>query len=185
VIAALWIAWCLVATGAGYTGSTPGDQIDGRATNVSVWADVATVVGMGGALAAVLVVPAAALPWNPWLSVALGAALVLLGLAVRLWASRTLGLYFTRSLLVRDGHRVITGGPYRFVRHPGYTGVLVSLVGLALMLGNWLSIVLMMSGFLVGHVPRINREEAMLEAYLGEPYRAYARTRKRLIPGVW
>jgi protein-S-isoprenylcysteine O-methyltransferase Ste14 len=185
LVAALWICWCLVAAGAGYAQPAPGDRIDARGTRISVWADVVTVVAMGAAVAAALVLPAAALPTTPWLSVALGAALVLLGLALRLWAARTLGLFFTRSVLVRDGHRVVSTGPYRWVRHPGYAGMLVSLCGLALTLDNWLSIVLMVLGFFVAHVPRINAEEAMLEAHLGEEYRAFARTHKRLIPGVW
>jgi protein-S-isoprenylcysteine O-methyltransferase Ste14 len=140
---------------------------------------------MVGAVAAAISVPSAALPDDPWLTVVLGSALVLLGIAVRQWAARTLGRYFTRSVMIREGHRVITSGPYQFVRHPGYAGVLVSLVGLALTLGNWLSVVLMVIGFFLAHIPRIKAEEAVLEVNLGEQYREFERTRKRLIPGVW
>lgn len=96
-----------------------------------------------------------------------------------------LGLFFTRSILIRVGHRVVTSGPYRFVRHPAYAAVLVSLAGLALTLGNWLSVAAMLIGFFLAHVPRIMWEEAALEASLGDEYRAFARTRKRLIPGIW
>jgi protein-S-isoprenylcysteine O-methyltransferase len=185
LVAAIWLGWFVVAGGAGYARAQPGDRIDDRATRVSVWADLATVVSMLGAVAATIAVPSAALPADPWLTVALGSALVLVGVALRLWAARTLGRYFTRSVLVREGHRVITSGPYRFVRHPGYAGVLVVQVGLALTLGNWLSVGLMVIGVFLAHVPRITAEEAVLEANLGEPYRDYERTRKRLIPGVW
>jgi protein-S-isoprenylcysteine O-methyltransferase Ste14 len=185
LVAAIWIAWLLWASGTGYAPSQPGDRIDERGTRVSVWADVATLVSLVGAVAAALAVPSAALPGDPWLTVGLGAALVALGVALRWWAARTLGRYFTRSVMIREGHRVITAGPYRVVRHPGYAGVLVSLVGLALTLGNWLSVVLMVVGFFLGHVPRIRAEEAVLEADLGQPYRELERTRKRLIPGVW
>lgn len=143
------------------------------------------MASMAGALAAAIWVPSAAIPGDPWLIVGLGLALVVLGIGVRGWAAGTLGRFFTRSITIRDGHCVVTSGPYRFIRHPGYTGLLVSLAGLALTLGNWLGVVLMMVGSVLAQVPRIKAEEAVLEANLGEPYRAFERTRKRLIPGVW
>jgi protein-S-isoprenylcysteine O-methyltransferase Ste14 len=119
---------------------------------------------------------------DPWLALALGLALVVLGNGLRHWAATTLGVFFTRSILIRAEHRVVTTGPYRFVRHPAYAGDLVSLLGLTITLGNWL---IAITGFFLAHVPRIKAEEAALEANLGEHYRAFARTRKRLIPGVW
>jgi len=61
----------------------------------------------------------------------------------------------------------------------------VSLVGLALTLGNWLSVVLVVIGFFAAHLPRIRVEERVLEENLGDEYREYERTRRRLIPGVW
>jgi protein-S-isoprenylcysteine O-methyltransferase Ste14 len=185
VVAAIWIAWLLVTSGAGYAPSGPGDRIDERATRVSVWADVVTLVSLAGAVAVAIWVPAAVLPYDPWLTLVLGAVLVVLGVALRQWAARTLGRSFTRSVTIREGHHVVTSGPYRFVRHPGYAGVLVSQVGLGLTLGNWLSVGLLVLGFFLAHVPRIRAEEAVLEANLGEPYRELERTRKRLIPGVW
>jgi protein-S-isoprenylcysteine O-methyltransferase Ste14 len=144
-----------------------------------------TGASLVGAVAAAIWVPSAALPYDPWLTVGLGAVLVGLGIALRQWAARTLGRSFTRSIVIREGHRVVTAGPYRFVRHPGYAGVLVSMVGLGLTLGSWLSVVILVLGFFLGHVPRIRAEEAALEASLGEEYRELERTRQRLIPGVW
>jgi protein-S-isoprenylcysteine O-methyltransferase Ste14 len=185
LVAAIWIVWFLVATGAGYARPQPGDRTDEQATRVSVWADMTTLVAMLGAVATAIAVPSAALPGDPWLTLGLGAVLVLLGLGLRVWAAVTLSRYFTRSVTVRVGHRLVTAGPYRAVRHPGYAGVLVSLLGLALTLGNGLSVLLIVAGSLVAHVRRIQAEEAALEAHLGETYRAFARTRKRLVPGVW
>jgi len=185
LVTAIWLAWFIVSGGAGYARPQPGDRIADRATRVSVWADVTMVVSMVGAVAAAITVPSAALPADPWLTVTLGSTLVLAGVALRQWAARTLGRYFTRSVLIREGHRVITSGPYRFVRHPGYAGVLVAQVGLALTLGSWLSVGLMVIGFFLAHIPRITAEEAVLETNLVEQYRDYERTRKRLIPGVW
>jgi protein-S-isoprenylcysteine O-methyltransferase Ste14 len=140
---------------------------------------------MLGAIAAARSVPAATIAADPRRTAALGSALALLGIAVRQWAARTLGRFFTQSVTIRPGHQVVTAGPYRYVRHPGYTGLLVSLVGLGLTLGNWLSVLLMVLGFFVAHVPRIRVEEHVLEANLGQPYRTFEATRKRLIPGIW
>jgi protein-S-isoprenylcysteine O-methyltransferase len=142
-------------------------------------------VSMLGAVAAAIFVASAALPWDSWLAIALGSGLVVLGIGLRRWAAATLGVFFTRSILIRSEHRIVTTGPYRFVRHPAYAGDLVALVGLALTLGNWLSIVIAIIGFFLAHVPRITAEEVALEANFGEHYREFARTRKRLIPCVW
>jgi len=140
---------------------------------------------MAGAVAAALVVPCAAIPADPWLTLAAGSVLVVAGIGLRQWAASTLGPFFTQSVMIREGHRVITTGPYRFVRHPGYTGLLVSLVVLALPLGNWLSVLLMTAGFFAAHLPRIKVEESVLEENLGDDDREFERTRKRLIPGLW
>jgi protein-S-isoprenylcysteine O-methyltransferase Ste14 len=184
-VAAIWVAWFLLETGVGYARLDPTDRIERWATRVSVWADVIIVVSMLGAVAAAISVPSAALPMDAWLALALGSALVVLGIGLRHWAATTLGVFFTRSILIRAEHRVVSTGPYRFVRHPAYAGDLVSLLGLTITLGNWLSVMIAITGFFLAHVPRIKAEEAALEANLGEHYRAFARPRKRLIPGVW
>ena len=183
LIGIVWLGWFVLAGAAGHARSGPGDRVDDRGTRV--WADVASAASIVGAVAAARSVPAATIPGDPWATAMFGSALVLLGIAVRQWAARTLGLFFTQSVTIRSGHRVITSGPYRFVRHPGYAAVLVSFVGLGLTLGNGLSVVLVVIGFFAAHIPRIRVEERVLEESLGDEYREYERTRRRLIPGVW
>lgn len=185
LIAAVWCAWIVLATGTGYTPSGPRDKIADQATRVSLRADVVTLVSMVGAVGAAIWLPSATLPGSPWLGVVLGAAVVTSGLAVRHWAARTLGSFFTRSVAIGPGHRVVDTGPYRYVRHPGYAGALLSLVGLALTLWNWVSVLIMVIGCLLAYIPRIKAEEAVLEASLDGPYREFERTRQRLIPGIW
>jgi protein-S-isoprenylcysteine O-methyltransferase Ste14 len=157
LVAAIWVAWFLLATGVGYARVKSTDRIERWATKVSVWADVIIVVSMLGALAAAISVPSTALPVDPWLAVALGSALVVLGIGLRHWAATTLGVFFTRSILIRTEHRVVTTGPYRFVRHPAYAGDLISFVGLTLTLGNWLSLVIATTGFFLRPVGRLRR----------------------------
>jgi protein-S-isoprenylcysteine O-methyltransferase Ste14 len=120
-----------------------------------------------------------------WLWPALGCGLAVAGVALRLWAIHTLGAMFTRYVQVSDDHRVVTDGPYRYVRHPSYTGALLMFAGVGIGLGNALSIALVLGLPLIGYLVRIAREEALLHERLGEPYAAYTAGTRRLVPGVW
>lgn len=126
-----------------------------------------------------------AIPGNPWFTFAAGCAVSLCGVALRRWSIAVLGRFFTRDVMIREGHTVVSRGPYRLLRHPSYTGLMLGILGYALMLENWLSIVVVAVGFCVAVLPRIHHEEKVLEAGLGTPYRAFEKTRKRLIPLVW
>jgi protein-S-isoprenylcysteine O-methyltransferase len=80
---------------------------------------------------------------------------------------------------------VVSTGPYRFVRHPGYLGIALVLAGIAATYGNWLSLAALALIPPIGIIYRIHVEEAALSAALGGAYTLYASGRKRLIPFVW
>ncbi|QNE21478.1 isoprenylcysteine carboxylmethyltransferase family protein [Kribbella qitaiheensis] len=111
--------------------------------------------------------------------------MILVGAALRLWAIVTLGRWFTYDVRVTAGQPVVQSGPYRWIRHPSYTGIVLLLLGVGLTLGNWLSLLLIASLPTIGLVVRIRVEEAALLARLGAPYERYAATRRRLVPGIW
>ena len=125
------------------------------------------------------------LPSVRWLLLEVGIAVMVTGSAVRLWAITTLGRWFTYDVRITEGQPVVQTGPYRWVRHPSYTGVLLVLWGIGLTLGNWLSLVLIVVLPTVGLVRRIRVEEAALLGTLGEPYARYAADKRRLFPGLW
>ena len=75
-------------------------------------------------------------------------------------------------------------GPYRLIRHPSYTGLLITLLGLGFIYANWLSLLVLMGCSLLGLSYRIHVEEHVLKAHLGERYQEYMRRTKRLIPFV-
>jgi protein-S-isoprenylcysteine O-methyltransferase Ste14 len=125
------------------------------------------------------------LPGPDWWPPLVGLALFAGGLALRIDAVRTLGRYFRYSVTVEPDQPVIDTGPYRLVRHPAYTGLLAAALGVGVALGNWLSIALCLIPPLFGFTLRLLSEERVLSEQLGEPYRAYMRRTKRLIPGVW
>jgi protein-S-isoprenylcysteine O-methyltransferase Ste14 len=148
---------------------------------------VAVVLGIGaGVLTAAwcaVTVPGAAIPGR-WLPLA-GVVLMWLGIALRQWAVLTLGSFFTVVVQVTSDQRVVDGGPYHWVRHPSYTGLLLTLVGLGAALGNWLALLALAVFPTAGLVIRIRVEETALLCALGEPYRSFAEHRRRLVPGLW
>jgi protein-S-isoprenylcysteine O-methyltransferase Ste14 len=144
-----------------------------------------------GIFAGVLLAVEAASRWSggtlrlPWLWYLTGALLVGAGLAVRIWAVTTLGRWFTTVVRVAEDQHVVSDGPYRWVRHPSYLGLLLILAGLGLMLTDWLSLLLVVLLPLATLVWRIRVEERALRTGLGAAYDGYAAGRKRLVPGVW
>ena len=146
---------------------------------------VAMMAGIGGAALAARSLSGLALPGAPWATFSIGVVVSLGGIAFRQWAVSVLGRLFTRDVMIRENHHVVASGPYRVIRHPAYTGTLLTMLGFGVMLGNWLSIAITFAGFVVSHLPRILHEEHVLERNLGEPYRAFEHDRKRLVPGVW
>ena len=93
--------------------------------------------------------------------------------------------FFTTTVAVAAEQTVIEAGPYRLVRHPSYTGFLITLLGFGLSLtNNWLSVLVIMGGALLGFSYRIYVEERVLQEHLGQRYQEYMRRTKRLIPFV-
>ena len=115
----------------------------------------------------------------------IGIALILAGIVVRIAAILTLGRFFTVNVAIHEGHKVVDRGLYSLVRHPSYSGSLISFLGLGLAFGNWLSVIVILAGAMIGFLYRIHVEEAALIASLGDDYRKYASRTKRLIPGIY
>lgn len=106
------------------------------------------------------------------------------GIALRLYAATTLGVYFTTTVATVHEHHLVSQGPYRYIRHPSYTGFLLILAGFGLCFANWLSPLIMVGVALIGFAYRIRVEERLLQEQLGQPYRTYMGRTKRLIPYV-
>jgi protein-S-isoprenylcysteine O-methyltransferase Ste14 len=116
---------------------------------------------------------------------AVGLAVMWCGLVVRAWAVITLGRAFRTTVEVDTDQLVITSGPYGYVRHPSYTGLLLIIAGTGLAVGNWLGVAACVLLPLPALVLRIRVEEGELVRVLGEPYRRYQARTKRLVPAVW
>lgn len=118
-----------------------------------------------------------------WLLV--GAALIAAGLWIRHSAMATLAAFFTYQVEIVAEHRLVEAGPYRRIRHPGYLGQLLVLLGVGVALGSWLAIVGLMVPVTAAFLWRIRVEEAALRTEFGEAFEAYARRTHRLVPGLF
>jgi protein-S-isoprenylcysteine O-methyltransferase Ste14 len=114
-----------------------------------------------------------------------GVGLCVLGLVVRAWGMLTLGASYTRTLRTAAGQPLVTGGPYRWVRHPGYAGSIAVWVGAALAFHSWLAAVAVAILMLLAYGWRVRTEERMLTAHFGDAYRDYAAHTSRLFPGLY
>ena len=124
------------------------------------------------------------LPAGPAVAVA-AVVLFATGLLLRWWAIVTLGRFFTVDVTIEKDHELVERGPFRWVRHPSYTGVLLAFVGWAVTLWNWVAMAVVLVPIFVAFVRRMNVEEEALQRALGDRYAAYMRRTKRLIPGVY
>ena len=114
-----------------------------------------------------------------------GLVLLFIGVVLRWNAIVTLGKYFTTNLTVQQGQKIVTDGCYRYIRHPGYTGLLLSFTGFGCAMTNRIAFVLLAvipSATLIG---RIRFEEKMLVKKFGGVYQEYRRKTKKLIPMIY
>jgi protein-S-isoprenylcysteine O-methyltransferase Ste14 len=114
-----------------------------------------------------------------------GIMAMIVGLALRIWASRVLGAFYTRTLRTSSQQHLITKGPYRLVRHPGYLANLLMWLGAGFATANWIvpmSITIPMMG---AYLYRIRAEEAMLADAFPQEYPSYASHTWRLIPFLY
>jgi protein-S-isoprenylcysteine O-methyltransferase len=143
-----------------------------------------------------LVLLAGVLPVRVWLEpgrVALGPlaagsclAAMAAGSALRVWAMRTLGEFFTRTLVTFDDQALVERGPYRWLRHPGYLArLLVVLPGILMLSANALYAAIAAAIYTEVYRRRTAAEEAMLLARFGDAYAGYRRRTWRLLPFVW
>ncbi|MGZ4849584.1 MAG: methyltransferase family protein [Halobacteriota archaeon] len=113
-----------------------------------------------------------------------GIILMATGIAVRQWSIAVLGRFFSGVVGVQKDQTLVEEGPYRYVRHPSYTGALIFFVGLGLALQSWGAVLALVLIFAVVYGYRMHLEEKVLISQLGEAYISYSRRTKRLIPYV-
>ncbi|MGB7537016.1 MAG: isoprenylcysteine carboxylmethyltransferase family protein [Anaerolineales bacterium] len=114
----------------------------------------------------------------------LGDALSALGYGFVFWSGLALGKQYSPEVTIQKDHRLITSGPFRWIRHPRYLGVILLTFGLSLTFRSWIG--LGAAPFLIAILLlRIHDEEELLGREFGAEWDAYCRTSARLMPGIW
>ncbi len=113
----------------------------------------------------------------------LGFSIFLFGAIFRLWAIRTLGKYYSHIVRKVDGHKIIDSGPYRYIRHPAYTGMILGNLGIVIYFFNLTTCIIYFFVFIPAIMLRILVEEKTLFSIDG--YSIFAKERKRLFPAIW
>src|SRR5207245_10781324 len=112
----------------------------------------------------------------------LGILLMFLGVLVRQYAIAILGRFFSLTVQIAEDHKVVEKGPYRLVRHPSYTGVLITFAGLGLAVQSLGALLVLLLFFVISFGYRMHVEERALLSGLGQDYASYMKRTKRLIP---
>lgn len=112
-----------------------------------------------------------------------GALLFVGGVSLRVSAVLELGQFYSHRIRVIDTHQVVQTGPYRWIRHPAYSGMLLAHLGLVLVFFNWVSLVLLLFALLPALVIRILLEERTLASLPG--YVEFCAGRARILPHIW
>jgi protein-S-isoprenylcysteine O-methyltransferase len=159
-----------------------GASVRDRGTLGLLWIVIATSIAAGSMLSGVA---AGRLPIGETTAASAAVALLGYGLGLRVASIVTLGRFFTVDVAVHEGQRVITAGPYRWIRHPSYLGMLIAFLGLAILTRNWISALVMIVPVQLAILRRISVEEAALKTALGAEYADYCRTTARLVPGIY
>jgi protein-S-isoprenylcysteine O-methyltransferase Ste14 len=112
-----------------------------------------------------------------------GLILLAIGTILREWSIWALGKHFTGQVQVREKAKLVTNGPYNYIRHPSYTGGMLSLIGIPLAIGTWLGVLIAFIFSLIAYQYRIRVEEETLQEAFGSEYEEYKNRTYKLFPG--
>jgi protein-S-isoprenylcysteine O-methyltransferase Ste14 len=121
-------------------------------------------------------------PWSEALY-QVGAVLLFLGIGFAIWARVHLGQYWSAQVTLKPGHRLIRSGPYALARHPIYTGILLALIGTAVVVDEYRGVLAMLIA-LETFVRKLRIEERWLTQEFGAEYERYRKEVKALVPGI-
>jgi protein-S-isoprenylcysteine O-methyltransferase Ste14 len=119
--------------------------------------------------------------WLTWV----GVVIMIAGIVFRQYAISYLGRLFTSTIQIQKDHELVKTGPYRYLRHPSYLGILTMTLGLGIALANWISLLLCLVLPAIGLMRRIQFEEKELEHHFGKQYQDYMKNTWRVIPFIF
>ncbi len=181
--AAYAVCYLAEALGSFFQKPGPADKRRDRRSHAVIVAGTAVSLFLAFCLAAAL--PRLRMSAEEGAMLVAGAALILCGVAFRWYAIWVLGRFFTRTVAIREGHRIVRDGPYRLLRHPSYTGYLIAVLGLAIALDNGAAALVLLVFNVAIYAYRIRVEEAAMAEEFGDVYRTYQRQTWCLLPLIF
>jgi protein-S-isoprenylcysteine O-methyltransferase Ste14 len=115
----------------------------------------------------------------------IGVIIICLGLFLRYWSIHILGKYFSTTIELEESQKIVQKGPYKWIRHPSYSGIILFSIGYGIAVQNWLSLIIAVSLPTIALLYRIKIEEETLAKGVGTEYEVYQKKTKKLIPGIW
>jgi protein-S-isoprenylcysteine O-methyltransferase Ste14 len=175
LLAAGYLGWLLMEWKVALVRAGTEARSDDRGTGQAI------IVARMANMAAAVLVPPVWSGWHTWMVLPL--ALFVAGIVLRRRAITALGRFYSRRVRTLTDHEVVTDGPYRFVRHPAYTGVILAHTGMTVVLFNAVSAATLVALVVPAFLWRISVEERLL--FQLPQYADFARDRRRLIPYLW
>ena len=179
----LWLAWILYWFGSAFRvrRTVHREPIAQRMGTIAIMLVVAVLLGFAGWRLGILdqrfVADRETVQWT-------GLALTVAGLAITVWARIHLGQFWSARVGLKEDHQLIQSGPYAWVRHPIYTGILLAMAGTALAVGMWRALLALALAW-VGFILKSRREERLLSEKFGSEYMQYQRRTGALVPRVF
>jgi len=179
----IWISWCaseILLNRLMHSGSNDRKGQD-KGSLIFIWMMIALAISLGFIFAVYFKVP---LSHKILISHA-GLFIIIVGMAIRFISIWTLGKYFTVDVTIRDDHKLKKDGFYKIIRHPSYSGSLVSFIGFGISLNNWISLTTVVILIMISFIYRIRIEEKVLIDQFGKEYLDYKKNTYRLIPWIY
>ncbi|MGA2667786.1 MAG: isoprenylcysteine carboxylmethyltransferase family protein [Ignavibacteria bacterium] len=181
IIIILWILSEIILALIKHSGSKSSDLTDKNSLRI-IWITIAISTFFGGFIGSTR---SGHIYGFEYISKIIGLVLIASGIVFRWTAIITLRKFFTVDVAILSDHRIVKKGMYKFMRHPAYSGSLLSFVGLGIFWCNWLSFLVIFLPIFAAFSYRINVEEKALIKNFGEEYINYSKETKKLLPKIY
>ena len=177
-----WIAFEIWLVAREHETTINNSEDRGTRNNIILWWSVGIIVGI---FAIPNLLPRLKIPGKGKMLFATGIFFIVAGILLRCLSVRKLGKFFRSKIVIQEKHTLIKTGPYKYLRNPSYTGVILTLIGFGFGIGNWLSLIFLFIIGLVSFVRRISFENQALSKKFGNEYEEYKKKTWALIPYIW
>lgn len=178
----LWLIWFIFEMIFSWT--TPFIRSKGRIVFDDMGSTVLIIIGSVSGFVLIVYLSLNEILLLPSWFIYAGLVLFASGMLFRFWAILTLGRYFSPIVGIYKEHALVKTGPYRYVRHPSYSGALLMLFSYALIMRSLIGGIVVFCMMLLIYLYRIKVEEKVLEERFADKYREYSKNRKKLIPWI-